>query len=179
MPLAFGVAPPSSLSSAPFAAPEPDGLAGDERKNKGDCVAVVADCSRLFRGVACDPRCEAWDASDCNCSSGPTGAGLLEGIAPRALRRGVAEAEVRCERRCAGEDMTAVVYTDNYLGYRGVVEGLLWGHGTERVRVAKRVLSQSGFLSDALTIFVKRTSSLTPPITKNPTQLTVSRPTPP
>jgi hypothetical protein len=116
IPLALGVAPPSSLSSAPFAAPEPEGLAGDERKNNGDCVDVVADCSRLFRGVACDPRCEACEASDCNCSSGPTGAGLLEEIAPRALRRGVAEAGVRCERRCAGEDMISTVYTEQNWG---------------------------------------------------------------
>jgi hypothetical protein len=54
MPLALGVAPPSSLSGAPFPAPEPEGCAGDERKNKGDCVEV--DCSLEFLGVACDPR---------------------------------------------------------------------------------------------------------------------------
>lgn len=54
MPLALGVAPPSSLSGAPFPAPEPEGCAGDERKNKGDCVE--ADCSLEFLGVACDPR---------------------------------------------------------------------------------------------------------------------------
>lgn len=104
MPLAFGVAPPSSLSGAPFPAPETEGLTGEERKNSGDCVD--ADCSLEFLGVACDPRADACEASDCICSSGP---GLLEGTAPRALRRGVAEAEVRCERRFAGDDMVAVV----------------------------------------------------------------------
>jgi hypothetical protein len=105
MPLALGVAPPSSLSGAPFPAPGPEGLTGEERKNSGDCVD--ADWSLELRGVACDPRCDACEASDCSCSSGPTGAGLLEGIAPRALRRGVADAEVRCERRFAGDDMAA------------------------------------------------------------------------
>lgn len=108
MPLALGVAPPSSLSGAPFPAPAPDGLTGDERKNSGDWVE--ADCSLVFRGVACDcdcdPRADAWEASDCSCSSGP---GLLAGAAPRALRRGVAEADVRCDRRFAGDDMIAAV----------------------------------------------------------------------
>lgn len=102
MPLAFGVAPPSSLSCAPSpaSAPEPDGTTGDERKKSGDCVCV--DCSLEFLGVACDPRFEACDASDCSCSSGP---GLLVGMAPRSLRRGVADADVRCERRFAGDDI--------------------------------------------------------------------------
>jgi hypothetical protein len=107
-PLALGVAPPSSLSGA-LAAPEPEALTGEERKNSGDCVDVV--CSLWLRGVAWGPRCEAWDASECSCSSGPAGAGLLDGTwefrAPLVLLRGVAEAEVRCERRCAGEDMVA------------------------------------------------------------------------
>jgi hypothetical protein len=103
MPLALGVAPPSSLSTS-FAAPEPEGLAGDERKNSGDCVDAES-CNLEARGVACDPRCEACEASDCNCSSGPTGAGLLEGRAPRALLLGVAEADVRCERRFVGDDI--------------------------------------------------------------------------
>lgn len=134
IPLALGVAPPSSLSSAPFAAPEPEGLAGDERKNSGDCVDVAADCKRLLRGVACDPRCEACEASDCNCSSGPTGAGLLEGMAPRTLRRGVAEADVRCERRFAGDDIVAMFYTE---GYRGV-EGLLWGRWGRNASASRR-----------------------------------------
>jgi len=35
MPEAFGVAPPS-LSSAPFAAPDAEGFAGEERKKRGD-----------------------------------------------------------------------------------------------------------------------------------------------
>ena len=61
MPLALGVAPPS-LSGAPFAAPEPEGLTGDERKKSGDCVDAV--CNLEFLGVACDPRCEASEASD-------------------------------------------------------------------------------------------------------------------
>lgn len=78
MPLARGVAPPSSLSGAPFAAPEPDAFTGDERKKRGDCVWVL--CNLEFLGVACDPRLEACEASDCSCSSGPAGAGLLEGI---------------------------------------------------------------------------------------------------
>jgi hypothetical protein len=108
MPLALGVAPPSSLSGASFPAPEPEALTGDDWKKSGDCVEP--DCSLVLRGVACDPRCEACEASDCSCSSGPSGAGLLEGTAPRALRRGVAEAEVRCERRLSGEDMVAAVY---------------------------------------------------------------------
>jgi hypothetical protein len=64
MPLAFGVAPPSSLSCASFPAPEPEGFTGDERKNSGDCVD--ADCWSLeFLGVACDPpRADACEASD-------------------------------------------------------------------------------------------------------------------
>lgn len=74
---AFGVAPPS-LSSSPLACPAPEGLAGDERKKSGDCVEVVWNLA--LRGVASDPRCEACEASDCNCSSGPAGAGLLSGI---------------------------------------------------------------------------------------------------
>ena len=74
---AFGVAPPS-LSSSPFAGPELEGFAGEERKNSGDCVEVVWNLA--LRGVACDPRCDACEASDCNCSSGPTGAGLLSDI---------------------------------------------------------------------------------------------------
>jgi hypothetical protein len=130
IPLALGVAPPSSLSSAPFAAPEPEGLAGDERKKSGDCVDCVPVCKRLFLGVACDPRCEACEASDCNCSSG---LGLLLGMPPRALRRGVAEAEVRCERRFAGDDIVAAIYTE---GYCGVVEGYCGGDRAERVGVA-------------------------------------------
>lgn len=76
MPLAFGVAPPSSLGGA-AAAPEPEATVGDERKKSGDWVD--ADCSLWLRGVACGPRCEACEASECNCSSGPAGAGLLEG----------------------------------------------------------------------------------------------------
>ena len=115
MPLALGVAPPSSLSGAPFPAPEPEGFTGDERKNNGDCVE--ADCNLEFLGVAWGPRCEACEASDCNCSSASAGAGLLEGIAPRALRRGVAEAEVRCERRFAGEDIIATNYTEEIEGF--------------------------------------------------------------
>jgi hypothetical protein len=108
MPLALGVAPPSSLSGAAFPAPDPEGTAGEERKNRGDCVE--ADCSLELRGVACDPRCEACEASDCSCSSGPSGGGLLEGMALRALLRGVAEAEVRWERRFVGDDMVESVY---------------------------------------------------------------------
>jgi hypothetical protein len=50
IPLAFGVAPPSSLSGVPFPAPEPEALTGDERKKSGDCVD--ADCSLAFLGVA-------------------------------------------------------------------------------------------------------------------------------
>lgn len=107
IPLALGVAPPSSSG-----APEPEPLTGEDRKKSGDCVEAV--CKREFRGVACDSRCEACEVSECSCSSGPPGAGLLEGIweflALRALLRGVAEAELRCERRCAGEDITATGY---------------------------------------------------------------------
>jgi hypothetical protein len=120
MPLALGVAPPSSLSGASFPAPEPEALTGEDWKKSGDCVEP--DCRRVLRGVACDPRCEACEASDCSCSSGPTGAGLLEGGAPRALRRGVAEAGVRCERRCVGVDIVAAVYVARNRGYRGVAE---------------------------------------------------------
>jgi hypothetical protein len=108
MALALGVAPPSSLSGASFPAPEPEAFTGEDWKKSGDCVEP--DWSLVLRGVACDPRWDACEASDCSCSSGPTGAGLLEGIAPRALRRGVAEAEVRCERRLSGEDIVVVVY---------------------------------------------------------------------
>jgi hypothetical protein len=103
MPLALGVAPPSSLSAS-SAAPEPAGTAGEERKNSGDCVDAES-CSLEFLGVACDPRCDACEASDCNCSSGPTGAGLLAVGAPRALLLGVTEADVRWERRFVGDDM--------------------------------------------------------------------------
>ena len=100
-PLALGVAPPS-LSGAP----EPDGWAGEERKKSGDCVEVVV-CKRDVLGVACDACCEAREASEWSCSSGPAGPGLEEGTAEfRVLRRGVTEAEVRCERRLAGDDMT-------------------------------------------------------------------------
>jgi len=53
---AFGVAPPS-LSSSPFAGPELEGFAGEERKKSGDCVEVVWNLA--LRGVACDPRCDA------------------------------------------------------------------------------------------------------------------------
>jgi hypothetical protein len=117
IPLALGVAPPSSLSGA-TAAPEPEALTGDERKKSGDCVD--ADCSLWFLGVACGPRCEACEASECSCSSGPAGAGLLEGscefLAPRPLLRGVAEAGVRCERRCAGEDMDGFVSSERVRG---------------------------------------------------------------
>jgi hypothetical protein len=73
MTLARGVAPPS-LSGAPLAA-EP--LVGEERKKSGDCVEAV--CNLEFLGVAWSPRDDACEASDCSCSSGPTGAGL-EGI---------------------------------------------------------------------------------------------------
>jgi hypothetical protein len=125
MPLALGVAPPSSLSGASFPAPDPEGIAGDERKNRGDCVEV--DCSLELRGVACDPRCEACEASDWSCSSGPRGGGLLAGLAPRALRRGVAEAEVRWERRFVGEDMVESVYTTTI-----EVVGVLW-RGCQRM----------------------------------------------
>jgi hypothetical protein len=75
MPEALGVAPPSLSSAPPFASPEPEAFTGDERKNSGDCVEAV--WKRLFLGVACDPRCEACEASDCSCSSGPAGAGLF------------------------------------------------------------------------------------------------------
>jgi hypothetical protein len=74
---AFGVAPPS-LSSSPLAGPELGGCAGEERKKSGDCVEAVPNLA--LRGVACDPRCEACEASDCSCSSGPAGAGLLSDI---------------------------------------------------------------------------------------------------
>lgn len=125
MPLALGVAPPSSLSGA-AAAPEPEALTGEERKKSGDCVD--ADCSLWFLGVACGPRCEACEASECSCSSGPAGAGLLEGIwellAPRPLLRGVAEVGVRCERRCAGEDMTAIVSPEECRVVMRVEEGV-------------------------------------------------------
>jgi hypothetical protein len=121
MPLALGVAPPSSLSGASFPAPEPEALTGDDWKKSGDCVEP--DCSRVLRGVACDPRCEACEASDCSCSSGPSGAGLLNGGAPRALRRGVTEAEVRSERRFVGEDIVMAVYVATKSGYRGAAEG--------------------------------------------------------
>jgi hypothetical protein len=77
MPEALGVAPPS-LSSAPFAAPDPEAFTGDERKKSGDCVELVWNL--VFLGVACDPRCEAWEASDCSCSSGVSAVGLLGGI---------------------------------------------------------------------------------------------------
>ena len=65
IPLALGVAPPS-LSSAPVSPAEAEGFSGDERKNNGDWVEAEAeaDCSLAFRGVACDPRCEACEASD-------------------------------------------------------------------------------------------------------------------
>jgi hypothetical protein len=78
IPLALGVLSPSVSASAPApaAAPEADPFVGE--KNSGDCVEVA--CRREFLGVACGPRCEAWEASLCSCSSGPPGAGLLEGI---------------------------------------------------------------------------------------------------
>jgi hypothetical protein len=53
IPLALGVLSPSVAASAPapFAAPELEPTAGEERKKSGDCVEAV--CSRLFLGVAC------------------------------------------------------------------------------------------------------------------------------
>jgi hypothetical protein len=111
IPLALGVLSPSEFASAPapVAAPEADAFAGEERKNKGDAVEPI--CIRWFRGVAaCEPRNEACEASFWSCSSGPGLEGICEFWAPRALLLGVAEAGLRCERRCAGEDMVSNVY---------------------------------------------------------------------
>ena len=44
-------------------------------------------------------------------------------MAPRALRRGVADAEVRCERRFAGDDMIAMVCTEAIEGVEVVKRG--------------------------------------------------------
>jgi hypothetical protein len=131
MPLALGVAPPSSLSAS-FAAPEPAGMAGDERKNSGDCVDAES-CNLEFLGVACDPRCEACEASDCNCSSGPTGAGLLAVGAPRALLRGVTESDVRCERRFVGDDMLYAAWTAQSDDRGVLLRGCYGEGGIERV----------------------------------------------
>jgi hypothetical protein len=138
MPLAFGVAPPSSLSGAPWPAPEPEALTGDERKKSGDCVD--ADCNLAFLGVAWGPRCDACEASDWSCSSGPAGPGL-EGAcgfsALRPLRRGVADADAdeRCERRLVGEDIVISVYTEDAVwAWRGNVS-----RRAEHTRRARRM----------------------------------------
>jgi hypothetical protein len=96
MPLARGVLSPSVLGAA--AAPETEPFA--EAKKSGDCVEVA--WSRALRGVACEARCEACEASFIIWSLGPSGGGLegiCELLAVRALLRGVAEAELRVVRR--------------------------------------------------------------------------------
>lgn len=106
MPLALGVAPPS-LSGTSFAAPELDCVVGEERKKSGDCVEGA--WRRLALGVAFSPRCDACEASECSWASGPSGGGLEASWEEfLALLRGVAE--LRCERRCAGEDIEANGY---------------------------------------------------------------------
>ena len=60
--LAFGVAPPSSSSISSAPAPVAEPLAGEDRKKRGLSV-VFESCNLEFMGVACGPRCEAWDAS--------------------------------------------------------------------------------------------------------------------
>lgn len=116
MPLALGVLSPSVLGPL-FTPLEADPFAGE--KNSGDCVEAPAAWSLLFLGVACELLCSACEASEKSCSSGPPGAGLLEGICEflvvRALLRGVAEAVLRGERRCAGDDMIAASNTDKQL----------------------------------------------------------------
>lgn len=99
MPDALGVLSPSVSLSAPAPAwPAEDPLAGEERKNSGEDAAPSWNLG--FRGVACELGWDASEASAWSCSSGP---GLLWGIcelpAARALLLGVAEAELRCERR--------------------------------------------------------------------------------
>ena len=79
-----------------FAAP----LTGDERKNKGDEDAIFC-CDA--RGVPCDCIVSSRAAGD---DRAIAAAGLLAGCAEFLVERaGVADAELRFDRRDVGEDM--------------------------------------------------------------------------
>ena len=81
---------------APAAEPLP--LAGEDWKN----IGLEASCDvRVARGV---PFLEAF------CEDPSAGAGLLRGgCEERRLRLGVADCELRCDLRGAGEDILAAV----------------------------------------------------------------------
>jgi hypothetical protein len=114
--VARGVLPPSvdglpRGEEGPFALPVAEPFAGEDWKNRGDEAsgALLCNCCLLLpRGVAFVEGLglEAFEASERSCSSAPPMAGLDGTCEVRAaLRLGVADAEVRCERLDVGEDI--------------------------------------------------------------------------
>lgn len=64
-------------------------------------------------------------------------------MAPRALRRGVAEAEERWERRCVGDDMVVCVYKATFECVALMCTELRWGEvGENAISTRWRVPSQ-------------------------------------